>query len=235
MLAHPYFFLASWAWNFGLGMTWLAVPLYAHSQGLSNAEIGVLFAAPVLAFSTPRVRWTAPTCDNFRLADIDGDGRADACVLDGPALACARSSEQFGADGLRLATFVPEQRERSVHSSANAAPQIDVDGDRRADSCFRHDGVLRCTASRDNRALTAGVDGAVRFGDLNGDGRTDVCVHRGDRIDCAFSNGRAFTGFSSWARARFDAESWALGDVNGDGRADACWCTSGNVWCAIAP
>jgi MFS family permease len=49
VLAHPYFFLASWAWNFGLGMTWLAVPLYAHSQGLSNAQIGLLFAAPVLA------------------------------------------------------------------------------------------------------------------------------------------------------------------------------------------
>jgi MFS family permease len=30
-------------------MTWLAIPLYAHSQGLSNAEIGALFAAPVLA------------------------------------------------------------------------------------------------------------------------------------------------------------------------------------------
>src|SRR5947207_3378856 len=30
-------------------MTWLAVPLYAHSEGLSNAEIGALFAAPVLA------------------------------------------------------------------------------------------------------------------------------------------------------------------------------------------
>ena len=49
MLSHAYFFFASWAWNFGLGTTWLAVPLYAHSQGLSNAEIGVLFAAPVLA------------------------------------------------------------------------------------------------------------------------------------------------------------------------------------------
>jgi MFS family permease len=46
---HTSFFLASAAWNFGLGMTWLAVPLYAHSQGLSNAEIGALFAAPVLA------------------------------------------------------------------------------------------------------------------------------------------------------------------------------------------
>lgn len=49
MLTHPYFFLASWAWNFGLGITWLAIPLYAQSQGLSNGEIGVLFAAPVLA------------------------------------------------------------------------------------------------------------------------------------------------------------------------------------------
>ena len=43
------FFVASLAWNLGLGMTWLAVPLYAASQGLSNAEIGALFAAPVLA------------------------------------------------------------------------------------------------------------------------------------------------------------------------------------------
>src|SRR5258706_6284907 len=43
------FFAASLAWNFGLGMTWLAIPLYAYDQGLSNAQIGALFAAPVLA------------------------------------------------------------------------------------------------------------------------------------------------------------------------------------------
>jgi MFS family permease len=49
VLPHPFFFLSSLAWNFGLGMTWLAVPLYAYSQGLSNAEIGILFAVPVLA------------------------------------------------------------------------------------------------------------------------------------------------------------------------------------------
>src|SRR6478736_9460921 len=29
-------------------MTWLVVPLYAASQGLSNAQIGVLFSLPVL-------------------------------------------------------------------------------------------------------------------------------------------------------------------------------------------
>ena len=48
-MQHASFFVASAAWNFGLGMTWLAVPLYAASQGLSNAEIGALFAVPVFA------------------------------------------------------------------------------------------------------------------------------------------------------------------------------------------
>jgi MFS family permease len=49
VLPHPFFFFSSLAWNLGLGMTWLAVPLYAYSQGMSNAQIGVLFALPVLA------------------------------------------------------------------------------------------------------------------------------------------------------------------------------------------
>ena len=46
-MQQAFFLLASLAWNFGLGITWLAVPLYAHAEGLSNAEIGALFAAPV--------------------------------------------------------------------------------------------------------------------------------------------------------------------------------------------
>lgn len=49
MPKHASFYLAALAWNFGLGMTWLAVPLYAYTQGLSNAQIGILFAVPVLA------------------------------------------------------------------------------------------------------------------------------------------------------------------------------------------
>ena len=48
-MAHGFFFLASLTWNFGLGMTWLAVPLYAQAQGLTNGQIGALIALPVLA------------------------------------------------------------------------------------------------------------------------------------------------------------------------------------------
>src|SRR5579885_3704418 len=40
------YFLASFAWNYGLGMTWLVVPLYAHAQGLTGAQLGILFSAP---------------------------------------------------------------------------------------------------------------------------------------------------------------------------------------------
>lgn len=46
-MSHP-FFLASLLWNFGLGMTWLVVPLYAAAQGLSNAQVGTLFSFPIV-------------------------------------------------------------------------------------------------------------------------------------------------------------------------------------------
>jgi DHA1 family multidrug resistance protein-like MFS transporter len=48
-VAHLQFLLASFVWNYGLGMTWLVVPLYAVEQGLSAAEIGWLFSLPVVA------------------------------------------------------------------------------------------------------------------------------------------------------------------------------------------
>lgn len=47
-MAHAPYFAASFAWNYGLGMTWLAVPLYAASLGLSGAQIGILFSLPVV-------------------------------------------------------------------------------------------------------------------------------------------------------------------------------------------
>ena len=48
-MAHAPFFLASFAWNYALGMTWLVIPLYAHAKGLSGAELGVLFSLPAVA------------------------------------------------------------------------------------------------------------------------------------------------------------------------------------------
>ncbi len=42
------FFLSSFAWNFALGMTYLLIPLYARSLGMSGVQIGTLVALPVV-------------------------------------------------------------------------------------------------------------------------------------------------------------------------------------------
>jgi MFS family permease len=47
--SHLPYFLASFTWNYALGMTWLAVPLFAYSKGLSGAELGILFSLPSVA------------------------------------------------------------------------------------------------------------------------------------------------------------------------------------------
>jgi len=47
MLHFP-FFAASFTWNYALGMTWLVVPLYGHANGLSGAELGILFSLPAV-------------------------------------------------------------------------------------------------------------------------------------------------------------------------------------------
>jgi MFS family permease len=42
------FFMSSFAWNFALGSTYILIPLFAHSLGMSGVEIGTLVALPVV-------------------------------------------------------------------------------------------------------------------------------------------------------------------------------------------
>jgi MFS family permease len=42
------FYLSSFAWNFALGMTYILIPLYARSLGMSGVQIGTLLALPVI-------------------------------------------------------------------------------------------------------------------------------------------------------------------------------------------
>jgi MFS family permease len=42
------FFLSSFTWNFALGMTYILIPLYARSLGMSGVQIGTLVAVPVV-------------------------------------------------------------------------------------------------------------------------------------------------------------------------------------------
>src|SRR3989442_527915 len=86
-------------------MTWLAVPLYAHAEGLSNAQIGALFAAPVLAQVPLNLAGGAYWADGLSCRPGHKAGRAKACRRAQPAgrlLAPAPSTNHPIFDALRL-------------------------------------------------------------------------------------------------------------------------------------
>lgn len=206
------------------------------------------------------------------LGDVNGDGRADACGLGGNGIFCATANATGTA-------FVPDFRVwTSSFSNATefaAGAQyygslrlVDVDGDGYADVCGRGAGGIQCAINNRQRAFepaatwlgTEYLDslgwGAERygmtiaFGDINGDGRADVCGRGGGKIFCA--TGKAGGGFENprrwslrndfadagtptgWGASRADYGSIRLGDVNGDGYADVCGRSPTGLVCGLS-
>lgn len=189
----------------------------------------------------------------LRLADVDGDGRADACVETVEGVVCMSSTgRSFASPRLWL-----ERRSLDAAPSAFAAsrapsveppgapPRLalaDLDGDRRADlcrasahgiDCALSDGRRFSSPSRWSRAGDFEDDPGMRLADLNGDGRADACAAGARGVECALSNGRAFTRASLWSPSR--AIDIRLADVSGDGRADLCVVEAERLTCAMAP
>jgi LmbE family N-acetylglucosaminyl deacetylase len=170
---------------------------------------GVLCATAASGFVA--TRWTAAfartgpaTAADRTLAayDLDGDGAAELCELTDAGLACA-------ARGDAAATVVTA---RPLGDTALITG--DLDGDGRDDWCAASPDGPACAVAA-QRALTrdgaswafslAGVvdgsaaqDGAppdparAALVDISGDDRADLCVLRGDHVDCAISQGRGF-------------------------------------------
>jgi hypothetical protein len=180
----------------------------------------------------------------LRLGDLDGDGRADVCARGNNRVLCWPSTGMgFGTriDGPALSD-----------ASGWAQPQYfttlrlaDVTGDGRDDLCARAAAGLRCYPStgdgfgaaiaspalRDADGFDA-VDkyGTLRTGDLDGDGRADVCARGAGGMQCWRSTGAAFDGpidGPAWGDSGgwHDVKYWStirLQDVDGDGKADLC-------------
>lgn len=173
----------------------------------------------------------APT---LRLADVDGDGRADACVETTDGVACMVSTRR---------AFGPPRLWGQRASIARPGLELaDVDGDHRADLCIVTPHGLECALSDGSRFSSASCwsfegdfegPSPVRLADLNGDGRADACAATEDGVACALSNGRHLTRASIWSPAH--ARDIRLADVSGDGRADLCIVDDWRVVCGMAP
>ena len=139
------------------------------------------------AFTSAAV-WSREAPSLYALADIDGDGRADLCALEASGISCGTS---------RRTAFAPRTTWSTSPNDADAlAPATirfaDLNGDGRADACGRVSGGIACALSTAHRFTrptlwvqtggsemdrwNAEADAHFHLGDVNGDGRADLCV-----------------------------------------------------------
>ncbi len=184
---------------------------------------------------------------SIRMGDLDGDGRSDLCAKDGDRLRCWRSE----GSGFGETILGPDASVGTLFELA------DVNGDLRLDACARDAEGLRChlgdghgfgrvvlLAALSDEAGFANVihHGSLRFGDVDGDGKTDVCARGPEGVDCWTSEGESFGELirgPRWSDAQGFTELayWStlrLADIDGDGRADVCARTPEGFRCALS-
>ena len=189
----------------------------------------------------------------LRLADIDGDGRADLCARWPDGLRCHRSTGR-GFEETQVLPALAEGRGFDAVAHYGTLRMGDVDGDGRADVCARDAEGMRCWLS-DGRGFDERIEGprwsdpegfdaldvwsTIRLADVDGDGRADLCARSPRGFVCHRSTGRGF-GPALPGPALASAEGWdakdryatlRLGDVDGDGRADLCARGADGVHC----
>jgi len=179
----------------------------------------------------------------IRLGDVTGDGKADVCARTDQRMRCWPSTgSAFGAaiDGPALSD-TSGWNKPEYFSTIRLA---DIDGDGRADICARGSTDFRCWLSSGTGFGSAVIGpalsdasgwnaidrfGTIRMGDVNGDGRADVCARGADNMLCWLSSGSGFSNRivgPAWDDAGWgEVAYWStiqLRDVDGDGRADLC-------------
>ncbi len=238
----------------------------------ARSASGIICAVSVGDRFSPAALWTPAFGDaanwnldqkywgTVRFPDVNGDGRADVCGRSASGVQCALSGGQsFGPLTLWTSGYSDAAGWGGGKFYWGTIQYPDVNGDGRADVCGRGGPGLLCalstgasfaplslwTAGYGDAGGWAGLEaywGTLRFADLNGDGRDDVCGRGGPGILCALSIGSSFAPLSVWTGGFSDAGGWVASeaywrtirfpDVNGDGRADVCGRSSGGIACA---
>ena len=188
--------------------------------------------------------------------------RAAVCGRGSGGILCALpSGSTLGSSSLWEPSF-------SNLNDWNSGPQYystiqypDINGDGRSDVCGRGSAGVLCAPSSgssfapislwqsnfsDANGWNNGPEyySTIKFADVNGDGKADVCGRSSGGIYCALSTGTGFGPNSLWLTDFSDANGWNGGpryystiqfaDMNGDGKADVCGRGGGGIHCALS-
>ncbi|HEY1960692.1 MAG TPA: GH25 family lysozyme [Polyangiaceae bacterium] len=207
------------------------------------SDLQALAAAPAPAY---------PIIVHRGASDINGDGQSDICARGVAGVVC-----EVGANEIQGPSWSDASgwNKPEYYWTIQVA---DVDGDGKGDLCARDSQGIVCEISTGDGFGGGEVRGpnwsdasgwakpqyysTIQFGDVNGDGKADVCARAAAGITCAMSNGKGFDAPIS-GPAWSDQGSWdqpqyyqtiQLVDVNGDGMSDLCGRAAGGIVCEIS-
>ncbi|HEX4966469.1 MAG TPA: VCBS repeat-containing protein [Thermoanaerobaculia bacterium] len=196
----------------------------------------------------------------IQLGDVNGDGLSDVCGRGVGGIWCALSTGVgFAPASLWIPFFTDAQGWNTGAAYYGSIRLADVNGDGKADVCGRGGAGIWCalstgagfgaaslwipffTDAQGWNALPYGT--TIQLGDVNGDGKADVCGRGIAGIWCALSTGAGFGAASLWSAHFSDAEGWTaawyypsirIADANGDGKADVCGRGVAGILCAAS-
>jgi VCBS repeat protein/GlcNAc-PI de-N-acetylase len=203
----------------------------------------------------------------LQLGDVNGDGKADVCGRKGDGIWCATANADGSAFDAASRWSTDFSDGDGWGASAGYYGSIhlgDVNGDGYADVCGRSPAGIVCALNNKAGGFSSATlwsgdftdaqgwqpdqyGSTIQLGDINGDGKADVCGRGPNGVQCATASaGAGFADTRPWSlRNDFsDADGWSAGaayygsirlaDINGDGKADVCGRNAGGLVCAIA-
>jgi hypothetical protein len=178
--------------------------------------------------------------ETLRWADVNGDRKSDVCVRHSGGVSCWRSTGN-GFDAGFAGPALSDAGGFSARQYYETLQLADINGDGKADVCVRAAAGVYCW-----RSNGSGFDGGfagpafsdangygapqyyrtLKFTDVDGDRKADVCVRHGSGVTCSLATGWGFSSVvvgpalddaSSWLSPRYFG-SIEFADVDGDGR-----------------
>jgi FG-GAP-like repeat len=188
--------------------------------------------------TTPTVGSTTCTCvkdpragAKLFFADVNGDGRADAIVVNKKAPIAVRLSTGSSFGDETFWSNIPSFGDRGTFFA-------DVTGDGKADAIFVNNDGIRVRPSNGSfftgNAFWTNIpsfgDRGTFFADVTGDGKADAIFVNNDGIRVRPSNGSFFNGNALWTNIpSFGDRGTFFADVTGDGKADAIFVNNDGI------
>ncbi|WP_437621653.1 hypothetical protein [Sorangium sp. So ce1151] len=198
----------------------------------------------------------------IKYPDLNGDGKQDVCGRAANGLVCALSNgASFDTPYLWSSNYSNANGWADAESFWGTIEHPDLNGDGKQDVCGRAANGLVCALSNGTSfeapsswtndysnangwANAESFWGTIKYPDLNGDGKQDVCGRAAYGINCGLSNGASFDTPYIWSSNYSNANGWADAeffwgtvehpDLNGDGKQDVCGRAANGLVCALS-